>query len=372
MMSFFLWLFSRRKERERVVAQNRRAVLMHDWVILGLVFGVAILSCVVLFHLFENSNQFAMPVFILAVALVALFTQGYAFGVVASLLGVFCVNYLFTYPYGEFDLSIAGYPLNFAAMLFVSLCISTLTSRIKRQEQLHLEMEMEKMRANLLRAVSHDLRTPLTSIIGSSSVVLEDRNLTDAQKYELLREINKDARWLERITENLLSVTKCTGEQVKLRKQWEVLEEIVSSAIVKFRRNHSEISLVIDRPNDILLAPMDATLIEQVLLNLFDNAVSHGQTTNKICVAIFEEQQRVWIRVSDNGVGIPESKLPLLFKAQLTGHRDSHRNMGIGLSVCKSIIRAHGGDIQARNARSGGAIIEFWLPAKDEELNCEE
>lgn len=372
MMSFLLWLFSRRKERERVVAKNRRAVLVHDTVILLLILLGAILSSVGLMHLFKNSNQFAMPVFILAVSLVALFTHGYLFGVIASLLGVLCVNYMFTYPYWQFDMSIAGYPLNFAAMLFVSLCISTLTSRIKRQEQLHLEIEMEKMRANLLRAVSHDLRTPLTSIIGASSLILQDNHLNQIQQKELISEINKDARWLERITENILSVTKCTGERVQLKKQWEVVEEIVSSAIVKFHKIHASINVCIDRPKDILLAPMDATLIEQVLLNLFDNAVVHGQCTNEIRVAITNEPNKVKLQVSDNGIGIPESILPQLFTVHFASHSDNQRNMGIGLSVCRSIIRAHGGEILARNSSQGGAIIEFWLPAEEEEEKSEE
>lgn len=370
-MSFLLWLFSRREERERVRSQSRRAVIVHDLIVLLLVFLIAVLCSFALSELFENSNQFTTPIFILAVALVALFTHGYFFGVIASLLGVFCVNYMFTFPYWQFNMSIAGYPLNFTAMLFVSLCISTLTSRIKRQEQLHLEIEMEKMRANLLRAISHDLRTPLTSIIGSSSVILEDQHLTEGQRMELLKEINKDARWLERITENLLSITKCAGEQVKLRKQWEAVEEIVSSAIVKFRRNHSDICLSIEHPDEILLAPMDATLIEQVLLNLFDNAVVHGRTTSDIRIEICKDQQRIWLRVIDNGLGIPEGKLAQIFKAHLSGHSDAHRNMGIGLSVCKSIIRAHGGDIQARNAPTGGAIIEFWIPSEEDAANEE-
>lgn len=366
MMSFLIWLFSQRKERERSEPKNRRAAILHDAVLFALIFALAILISSGLSRLFDDNNQFSVPVFILAVSLIARFTQGYIWGVAASGLGVFCVNYMFTYPYWQFDMSIAGYPLTFTAMLIVSLSISTLTSRVKRQEQLRLEMEMEKMRANLLRSVSHDLRTPLTSIVGASSVLLEDGNLPSAQRAELLHEINRSARWLARITENILSVTRFSGGGVHLRTEYEVVEEIVGGAIVKFRKGHPALAIAVQKPEKILLAPMDATLIEQVILNLLDNAVVHGKTTSRIRIAIAEEGDWLRVSVSDDGAGIPEGAFPHLFDGQLSGRSGDHRNMGIGLSVCQSIIHAHGGRIAAKNNPAGGALFEFWLPAKED------
>lgn len=363
------WLFSQRSERERMLSNNRRAIRMHDLLIFVLLFSLAVFVCWPLSHIHDDNNQFSVPVFILAVSLIARLTTGYFYGVAASILGVFCVNYAFTYPYMEFDMSISGYPLTFAAMLMVSICISALTSRIKGQEQLRLEVEMEKMRANLLRSVSHDLRTPLTSIVGSSSVLLENETLTFDERHELLQEINKDARWLARITENILSVTKFSGAQVRLNKESEVVEEIVSSAIVKFRKNHPDIRISVQRPQEILLAPMDATLIEQVIVNLFDNAVTHGLHTTQIRVNIRAEGDFVLVRVCDNGVGISREMFAHLFDGQASAfrtHSDDQRSMGIGLSVCQSIIHAHGGEISARNGENGGACFEFSLPAEPE------
>lgn len=352
---------------------SKKTRVFHDILLFLLLFSVAICLSLNLSKIHNDNNQFAVPLFILVVTLVARFTTGYVYGVVASLCGVFCVNFMFTYPYWEFDLTLTGYPLTFAAMLLVSICISTLTSQIKKHEHMRMEAEMEKMRANLLRSISHDLRTPLTSIVGSSSVLLEDKALSSTQHDELICEINKDARWLARITENMLSVTKFSGNKVNLHKEFEVVEEIISSAIVKFRSNHPQLQFIVKKPEEFLLAPMDATLVEQVLINLFDNAVEHGKSTSEIRIHIFEIKNTVSIEISDNGAGIPEHLFPHLFdgKASLFNpHSDNdRRNMGIGLSVCQSIIRAHGGSITARNNESSGACFVIALPTNEEKEN---
>jgi len=356
-------------EEERGHMRKTQKQLFRDTMLFCFFFVGAIAICNVLSFIYDDNNQFAVPVFILAVSLIALCTNGYLFGILASLLGVLCVNVVFTYPYWQFHLAIAGYPLTFAVMLVVSICISTLTTRLKKEQHLRSIAEMEKMRANLLRSVSHDLRTPLTSIIGSSSVLLEKNNLSTEECKELLQEINKDACWLNRITENILSVTKFTGNQIRLHKEYEVIEEIVSSAIVKFHNNHPSIHVSVQKPEEILLAPMDATLIEQVLLNLFDNAAVHGKTTNSIVVSISSNGEMVYLEISDNGSGIDNRIFPHLFDGWASSYiskPDDHRNMGIGLSVCQSILRAHGGCITARNIINGGACFTISLPTEEE------
>ena len=334
-----------------------------------LLFSAATLISLLLSNINNDNNPFAVPVFILAVALIARVTQGYVYGIVVSLVSVLCVNYMFTYPFFEFDMSIAGYPLTFAAMLGVSIIISTLTTQIKRQERLRYEVEAEKMRANLLRSVSHDLRTPLASILGASSTLLENE-LGEETRQDLLREINKDARWLIRVTENILSLTKFTGSDVRLRTESEVVEEIVGSAIVKFRKNYPNISVSVSRPEQILLAPMDAVLIEQVLINLFENVAQHAQTADHIQVRITQQGGRAVVEVEDNGVGFPPDQLAHVFEGRMapdTASSDDRRSMGIGLSVCRSILRAHRGDITAYNVRDGGGGVRFWLPCEEDE-----
>ena len=197
-----------------------------------------------------------------------------------------------------------------------------------------------------------------------------DTAKTPEERDELAQDIQKEAHWLIRVTENILSVTKFTGSDVKLKKEDEAVEEIVSSAIVKFRRHHPEMSITVKRPESILWAPMDATLVEQVLLNLFENAAAHGKNANTIQVSILPEPGRAAVVVEDNGAGFSPEALEHLFDGLQpagTGHSDNRRHMGIGLNVCRSIIRAHGGEITAGNGREGGAEIRFWLPREEEE-----
>ena len=345
-----------------------------EWLIDALIsFGIllaATLISLALSKIHDDNNTFSMSLYILAVALIARFTHGYIHGIVASLVSVVCVNTIFTHPFWEFNMSITGYPLTFLSMLLVSLIISALTSQIKRQEQLRYEMEAEKMRANLLRSVSHDLRTPLASILGASSVLMDADASANVNRDEMLRQINREAKWLIRVMENLLSVTRFSGGSVSLKKDTEVVEEIVGSSIVKFRRNNPTISISVTKPEEILLAPMDATLIEQVLLNLFENVVAHGENASHIEVTIARAGNHAVLSVEDDGVGFPDSLLKSVFDGRamlLRSQPDGRRNMGIGLSVCRSIIRAHGGDITASNRARGGGCVKFWLPCEKEE-----
>ena len=355
--------------------QKTRESLRKKGILWSLLFSLIVLAvaagiCLLLSQVDDDNNPFAMAVFILAVVVIASHTDGYWYGIFSACAGVLCVNYFFTQPFFQFEWSIAGYPLTFTAMLLVSLIVSTLTTQIKKQEQLRFDVETEKMRVNLLRSLSHDLRTPLASILGASSVLLEQENLSPEERDELAQDIQKEAHWLSRVTENILSVTKFSGSGVALKKEEEVLEEIVSSAIVKFRRHHPEVAVTVERPENILLAPMDATLIEQVLLNLFENVVAHGENASHIEVTIARAGNHAVLSVEDDGVGFPDSLLKSVFDGRamlLRSQPDGRRNMGIGLSVCRSIIRAHGGDITASNRARGGGCVKFWLPCEEEE-----
>ncbi len=347
--------------------RHLRTNWLTDVLISAAILLAATLLSLALSRIHDDNNPFSMSLYILAVALIARFTHGYIPGIVASVVSVVCVNTIFTYPFWEFNMSIVGYPLTFLSMLLVSLIISALTSQIKRQEQLRYEMEAEKMRANLLRSVSHDLRTPLASILGASSVLMDSNASANVNRDEMLRQINREARWLIRVMENLLSVTRFSGSSVSLKKDAEVVEEIVGSAIVKFRSGNPAISVSVVKPEEILLVPMDAMLIEQVLLNLFENVAAHGENAAHIEVTIARAGNRAELTVEDDGVGFPESLLKSVFDGRamlMRNQPDGRRNMGIGLSVCRSIIRAHGGDISASNRARGGGCVKFWLPCE--------
>ena len=332
--------------------------------------GLLLLGCALSGALLalDHTGGFVSMIFVLVVVLVARLTDGYAYGAAASFVGVVCVNYIFTYPYWEFNFTISGYPLTFFTMLSVSLIVSALTSQIKRQEQLRVETDRETMRANLLRAVSHDLRTPLTSIVGSASAILEnDALLPPQQKTALLRNVRSEAQWLIRMVENLLSITRMGDGTARLSKELEAAEEVLSSVAGKFQQRFPGIQLTLTAPREALFVPMDAILIEQVLMNLLENAAAHGQSS---AIPLSAERQSAGavFTVRDNGLGIPEEILPEIFSPALPGKLhagDDRRNMGIGLSVCSSIVKAHGGSMSACNVREGGAMFRFTLPMEE-------
>ena len=240
------------------------------------------------------------------------------------------------------------------------------TERRLRQQEMALQAERERM----IRDLSHDIRTPLTAIMGLSATVEESETLTDEGR-GMVEEIHQNAQWLLHLSENILSVTRFCDEGVVIEKSDEVVEEIVGSAIRRFRKNcDTDIPITVSKPEEILLAPMDATLIEQVLLNLLENVAKHSPSATEVFIEIRAEGRRVWLTVADNGDGIPPQLLGVLFDGYLplgaVEASDRSRHMGIGLSVCRAIVRAHGGEIYARNKIDGGAEFRFWLPAEEE------
>ena len=332
------------------------------------ILALAAVFCFWLQGLSESDTHVPL-LFVLAVVLVSRFTEGYAYGILASMIAVIGVNYVFTYPYFEINFNLTGYPLTFLAMLAVAVLVSALTTQIKEKEQIRLEIEREKMRGNLLRAVSHDIRTPLTSIVGAASLLLDnEKELSREQKIEFVQDIRLEAQWLIRIVENLLSITRIGdgSDSARIDKVDEVIEEIIGSAVLKLKKRFPEIETSVKMPDDLVMVPMDGILIEQVLVNLLENAVLHGKTTSRIVIAVEEDEEQVKVSVEDNGRGIREEVLPGIFKGMMQPEEgkesDSKRNMGIGLSVCNTIIKAHRGNMTAENIKDSGARFTFWLP----------
>ena len=345
-------------------------VCLRDFLIFVFIFVCAVGVCALL-RVADSSDGFAFPVFVLAVLLISRFTNGYLFGTLAALLSVIGINYIFTYPYWEFNFTLSGYPLTFLTMLGVSLVTCTMTTKIKEQDRLRVESEKEKMRANLLRSVSHDIRTPLTSIVGATSAVLETPGLSPEEQRAFLEDARDEAQWLIRLVENLLSITRIGDDSAQLSKQEEAAEEILGEAARKFRKRFPHIQVTVSAPDELLLVPMDAILIEQVLSNLLENAAIHGETTSAIHLSVHQEDDTAVFTVQDTGRGVQPRELPRLFDGVL-GHGeapsgDGKRNMGLGLSVCMAIVRAHGGTMDAKNL-SDGAEFTFRLPLSEKEF----
>ena len=304
--------------------------------------------------------------FAFAVFLISLLTNGYVYGIISSCVSTLAINYAFTFPFFAFDFITPVNLISAVVMITIALLTGALTTKVKRNEEIRLESEKERMRANLLRAVSHDIRTPLTTIYGSAATLLENGDsLSPDQRNLMLQSIQNDSVWLVRMVENLLSVTRLDSDNVKIAKVPTVLDDLIASVLVKFKKRYATQMVLLSMPEDILIVPMDAMLIEQVLVNLLENAVMHGEGMTKLELRVYAKDQQAVFEVRDNGCGIPKEKLQDLFIGfyeQKEGSIDSHKkNTGIGLSVCATIVSAHGGMISAENLPDGGALFRFTL-----------
>ena len=354
--------------------QNREQmdfiVLLKNIIITAGIFILATILAIAFFHYSLNSTSVAI-IYVLAVMLVARYTTGYVPGIVATFLGVICVNYVFTYPFMNLNFSIDGYPVTFVVMAVISGLTSALTTQFKKQneilnerEKLLMEAEKETMRANLLRAVSHDLRTPLTSIIGMADTYLADNGrLTEKDISYMVKSISEDANWLLNMVENLLSVTRIRVGETRVNTSPEPLEEVVSEAVQRLRKRLPKAKVRVQVPEEFLMVPMDAVLIEQVIINLLENGVYHSGS-DSIDLFVVKAENEVEFHIVDHGKGIAPDRLDTIFDGggmDSNKSGDSHRGMGIGLTICKTIIHAHHGTICVRNQEQGAEFI-FTLP----------
>ena len=340
--------------------------LLRNWLILIASLGIACLVCAML-HKVADSDFYVSLIFVLAVTVISLLTDGYFYGIIASVLSVIGTNYAFTYPYMKLNFSIYDYPITFITMLAVSLVISTLTTSAKESERIRHEAQQAQLRSNLLRAVSHDLRTPLTSIIGSISTVMDEgEHLSLEEQRLLLGDAKADAEWLVRMVENLLSITRMSDkEQVCITRSPELVEEIIGECCANFKKRNPDIALDIRIPQEPVVVSVDALLIEQVLMNILDNSVHHGEKVTTIGINVEVVGKTAVVSVSDDGVGIDSEILPDLFKGQLLPS-DRNKFRGIGLAACQAIVAAHGGTISAANRTEGGAVFSFTIPMEEE------
>lgn len=330
------------------------------------------LSTVALSILFQRLEvgEHITTIFAFAVFLISLLTDGYVYGVISAVCGMLAVNYAFTYPYFALNFNIPVNLISAVIMITVSILTGMLTTKIKNYEIERAKNERERMRANLLRAVSHDLRTPLTTIYSASSTLRSKRQLlTGEQQDEMLKNIEEDAEWLVRMVENLLSITRINNEEIRLEKTPVILDELIDSVMTKFLNRYPDQRVRMDVPDEIIVISVDPILIEQVLMNLLENAVFHAEGMTGITLHVFSLGQKVIFEVADDGCGIPADRLKHIFSgsyaAQASAADAQKRNVGIGLSVCATIIEAHDGEISAENRKSGGALFRFTLRKDD-------
>lgn len=342
-----------------------------DFIVSVSLYLISVVFCLVLRNFDPNNDtSYVSMIFLLDVFLTAMLTDGFFFSLTIAVFAVLSVDYIFTPPFWEVSFTLAGFPLTFLVMMTICVATGIVTSRAKKVSEMEREAEREKIHSNLLRAVSHDIRTPLTGIVGATNVLLEqDDTLTPQQRRELLKNANEEAQWLIHIVENLLSITRIgAGEDAQVTKTPETAEEVIEGAVGKFRRRYPQIDVEVRLPEEFFLVPMDPLLIQQVMTNLLENAAVHGVTTTRVAVSL--EKRGKWARftVCDNGRGIPEGRLHNLFDGTQSAQKgDSTRSMGIGLSVCKTVVAAHRGKIKGENIKGSGARFTVDLPLEEDE-----
>lgn len=254
----------------------------------------------------------------------------------------------------------------------MAICLDNIKSNEEKNEAI-IKVKKEQFRSDLLRSISHDFRTPLTSIYGNADVLLNDNsNLKNDKKNALYKNIYDDSLWLINLVENLLSMTSIEDGSVKLRIEPEVIEDVIDESLSHVSKNKVNHKIKVNISDDFLMADMDARLIVQVLINLINNAIKYTENDSTISINAYQIEDYVYIEVCDNGSGIEDKDKDKIFEKFYTVNHsivDSKKSMGLGLALCKSIVEAHGGVISVKDNHPTGAIFTFSLPATKITIN---
>ena len=236
------------------------------------------------------------------------------------------------------------------------------------QEKYKIEMRthQEKLRSNLLRAISHDLRTPLTGISGNAAILMDQETLLpEGKKHELYTSIYDDAMWLMNLTENLLSITRVENGSMKLQMEPQLLTEVFDEALRHVDRQVKDHVVHAEVKDELLMAKMDVHLIIQVIINIVNNAIKYTPVGSEINLSAYRKGDWVYIQITDNGLGMDDEIKKHLFDMFYTAYQgkgDNRRGLGLGLNLCKSIVMAHGGKISVSDNAPQGAVFTFTLP----------
>jgi len=279
--------------------------------------------------------------------------------ILAAALAVTAYNFLFVPPLFSFQVGDSGYLLTFAMMFVIGLLVGELARRMKEQR---LRAQAEQLRESLLSAVSHDLRTPLASITGAASSLRDDRGLSEQTRAELLETICEEADRLERLVGNLLEMTRLESGTVVLKREWVPLDEMVGSAFTRLEGKLGNHPVRIELERGLPLLFVDPLLFEQVFVNLLENAAKYTPASAEIEVCANAQSGHITIDVLDRGPGLGSGNEQRVFEKFYRGSHVGVRGIGLGLAICRWIVEAHGGKIEARNRSAGGAAIHLTLP----------
>lgn len=322
------------------------------------------------------NNATVLSVYFLGILGVSIVSESKIFGVIASCFSFLIFIFLFTEPLYTFKLEDKGYLVSFLAMLFTSFFanyqMTRVKAHIKQAAEVKVQAEQERLRATMLRSISHDLRTPLTTISGNAGLLVEESNtLSDEKKEKLYRSIYYDSLWLNSVVENLLSITQIEDGKMQLNMEAELITEVIEEALEHVSVNKNNHHIRVHVPDEFLMAEMDLRLILQVIINLIENALKYTPQGSEIVITANRSEDKVLVQISDNGFGIPEDKKAHVFDmfySDGNSYGDNRRGLGLGLALCKAIMIAHQEEITLRDNVPKGTIFEFSLNAV--EVNC--
>lgn len=323
-----------------------------------------------LFFYVDASNLIML--YLLGVVIVATYDSGERGpAVLAALFSTLAFDFFFIPPFYSFAVSDIQYFFTLLVMLIITQTISHLTIHVQRQidatRKAKMLAESERLRNILLTSISHDLRTPLTAIMGSATTLLHTEKLTEAMRRELAQNIYVESKRLNNMVTNVLQIIRLESRTVKIAKQHHVIEDIINETLERFPEQLANKRFAVHIARHMPQVPLDPILIEQALTNLIENAIKYSPTDSQIEISARLSGKNALLKIADQGPGIPEVDKENIFDKFYRGNQSetNHEGFGLGLTICKNIMAAHGGKIWAENRKEGGAIFFFTLPLED-------
>lgn len=237
----------------------------------------------------------------------------------------------------------------------------------EERQKIKVDMEREQLKSTLLRSISHDIKTPLTGIKGASELILDSYENLDAENIKkLASDIHDESTWLMKTVQNILDMTRISEGRLTVSKSYEAVDDIVNQTLTLVPQLHESGRLHVSVPDEIVVVPVDGRLFVQVMVNLLDNAYKHAGENAQVYLNIFVEDTSVIFEVSDDGRGIEPALINKIFEGFVTSHKnnvvDGSLGVGLGLTICREIVKAHGGTISAGNLKTGGTLFKVVLP----------
>jgi len=338
----------------------------------GFVWGTAVIAvCTGLAHASARVLRLTdvIMVFPMGVCIIAArFGMGPA--IFTALGGAIAFDFLLLPPVRSFAVRDVKSLAAVFLLLLVTVVIAFLTDRLRRQADMaKRQAEIERLRNALLSALSHDLKTPLTALVGASTALMEDR-LDPRERREFARMVASEATRLNRLVQNLLELTRLESGQVTVKRVPQAIDEVIGVALYRLETQLKGRNIHTSVPEEVPLLAFDPVLLEQVFINLLENAVKYTPHGTDIEIAVRRDHADVLVEIADHGPGVPPGEEEKIFERlyRTAGDRRTEGGVGLGLTICRAIITAHDGRIWAENKPGGGALFRFTLPADDDSV----